>query len=393
MDPYDLSGINKYSEMMRQSQDPLVEALRQLNGITQRVQIESPLSNLVIESQFQQPLPEYLRQMDIIRQQNVADLVRSSSGFESQRYTNLINDQLKQLQISQANLTPLFDFQSHFDRLRVQVADFKDRVKSGLGRAFEAFVAISPSLLESLNYFTEEREVWLNQRMVDTLTYYGWWYVPSMSQELIEVVSDMAYEGKGRSVNARICRHYRESNCRVLASVVDTWSDSPYFKRRRHIFRAALRAYIGREYLVVVPTLLPLIEGIVRDFLSDLGISEMKMHWQAVVETMTLSQSRPKIVLVNSFCDLLTQIIYGKFEPHQTYNGTSLMRHPVLHGRTVSYGTQKTALQAFLALDTLHHYLQGLLERHSIVDLQATYQSARQGAAAPTKPHANLTKQ
>jgi tellurite resistance protein len=50
MDPSDPLGINKYSEMMRQSQEPLVEALRQLNGITQRVQIESPLSKLVIES-------------------------------------------------------------------------------------------------------------------------------------------------------------------------------------------------------------------------------------------------------------------------------------------------------------------------------------------------------
>ncbi len=387
MDPSDPLGINKYSEMMRQSQEPLVEALRQLNGITQRVQIESPLSKLVIESQFQQPLPEYLRQMDIIRQQNVADLVRSSSGFESQRYTNLMNDQLKQLQISQANLTPLFDIQSSFDRIRVQVSDFTDKIKSGLGRALEGLAAISPSLLDMLRLFGEEREVWLNQQMVDTLKYYGWWHVPSMPQELIEEVFTMAEEGKGRSVSARICRHYRENDCVILASVVETWGDISYFNRRRHIFRAALRGYKGREYLLVVPALLPLIEGIVRDFLSDLGITEWHVHWQAVVQIMTLSQPRPKVILVNSFCDLLTQIVFGDFSPQQTYNSTSLKRHPVMHGRTVSYGTQKTALLAFLALDTLHHYLQTLLREHSISDLSATYQTAVQDAKAAKKPN------
>jgi hypothetical protein len=56
-----------------------------------------------------------------------------------------------------------------------------------------------------------------------------------------------------------------------------------------------------------------------------------------------------------------------------------------MHGRTVSYGTQKTALLAFLALDTLHHYLQTLLREHSISDLSATYQTAVQDAKAAKK--------
>jgi len=314
------------------------------------------------------------------------DLVRSSSGFESQRYTNLMNDQLKQLQISQANLTPLFDVQSTFDRIRVKVSDFTEKIKSGLGWALEGFAAISPSLLDMLRLFEEEREVWLNQQMVDTLTYYGWWYVPSMSQELIQEIFDMADAGQGSSVNARICRHYRESDFRVLAEVVNTWDDMPYFHKRHRIFRAALRGYKDREYLLVVPALLPQIEGIVRDFLSDLGITEWHVHWQAVVQIMTLSQPRPKTILVNSFCDLLTQIVFGKFSPQQTYNGTLLKRHPVMHGRTVSYGTQKTALRAFLALDTLHHYLQALLHEHSISDLTAMYQTAVLDAKAVKKP-------
>lgn len=273
----------------------------------------------------------------------------------------------------------------------MQVSDFTEKLKSGLGWALEGFAAISPTLLNILGYFEEEREVWLNQQMVDMLKYYGWWHVPSMPQELIEEVFTMAEEGKGRSVTARICRHYRENDCAVLASVVETWGDNPYFNRRRHVFRAALRAYKRRDYLLVVPALLPHIEGIVRDFLSDLGITEWHVHWQAVVQIMTLSQTRPKVVLVSSFCDLLTQIVYGDFSPQQTYNGTSLRRNPVMHGRTVSYGTQKTALRAFLALETLHH-LQTLLSEHSISDLTATYQTAVHDAKAAKKPNLRTKK-
>ncbi len=227
----------------------------------------------------------------------------------------------------------------------------------------------------------EEYVAWFTRSMDTTLRRYRWWYLPVMPRPLVMEISQMAAQGKGRSVNARICEYYRSNNCRALKDLVSGWHDVSYFASRRTIFNASLRAHMRREYQLSIPALLPHLEGIAQEFLLDLGLTN-KVDWNVFSQLLGTPKSKAEAVLVESFGDALLATFFSSFHPYQQYSGTQVNRHAILHGRFVKYSSEANSLRSFLMIATLHYFLQRLLSQHSISQLKTMYDQASQEVAA-----------
>lgn len=230
----------------------------------------------------------------------------------------------------------------------------------------------SQKMIAAFQPIIEETEAWYTREMAETLARYRWWYVPTMSRELIKNVDDLVRQGKGRSINAYICRHYRENRCKPLRDMVDGWYDLSYFQKRRPIFEAALSAHRQGKYILSVPTLVPHIEGIAQEFLLDLGLKKA-VNWTVLAKVLGTSQTKARIIVADSFGDALLEVFFAHFERTDQYSSKLINRHAILHGRHMTYASQANSLRSFLALESLHYFLNVVLSQLSPAQLKAEY--------------------
>ncbi len=256
-------------------------------------------------------------------------------------------------------------------------------VLAGMERIREGFVAIAPVLMEALRVASEAGETWLTQSYADALHHYHWWYVPSMPRSLVMEVHRRYTVKRGQGVHALICKHYRADDHAPLKALVEDWYNLPYFRTRKHIFDAALRAHMRGEYELSIPALLPHIEGIGSDFLAELAAREDKVYWDLLLDLLKDGVSSRDLALVESLENARSNVFFAKFTASQEYKGRVVNRHAVLHGILVDYATEANSLRSFLMLESQHHFLRVLLSRHPIPTLRAMYQ--RSLAATPKK--------
>ncbi len=272
--------------------------------------------------------------------------------------------------------TPLVSFARVIENGITLAGDFVVRFTEGLVRGFVALEPVLRQLGDAL-------EAWLTSSMDSTLRRYHWWYLPVMPRVLVAEIAEMAEQGGGRSVTARICQYYRANRCRALRELIASWDDVPYFARRKAIFRACLRAHSRREYALSIPALLPHIEGVALEFFLDLGIVKMNMDWPQFIETLGPPQSKSQSVMTDSFADALLGTFYSFYRPSQEYNGTLPNRHAIAHGRLLKYSSEANSLRSFLVLGTLHYFLHELLCKQSLDDIKAVLVQATQQSSAP----------
>ena len=191
-----------------------------------------------------------------------------------------------------------------------------------------------------------------------TLRRYHWWPVPGLPSEFYLGILDLVEQGQTRRVNRYICDWFRWNRCRRLGRMVRRWDSNEYFRRRRPIYAQALVAHRRGWYNLTVPALIPLVEGVARDYLQEEhGITE-RGGMVAVQEALDRS------IPANVFREELRQALI-RFLTSSTFadtdkvlpSGYELNRHGVAHSRHLRYGTEANSLRCFLLLETLYQFI------------------------------------
>jgi len=234
---------------------------------------------------------------------------------------------------------------------------------------YQAIVSIQlASFLEGLPKITFDFDAFLDgldrahaQLLARTLRRYHWWPVPGLPDELYSGILDVVEQGRLRRVNRYICDWFGWNRYRRLGRVVvRRWDDNKYFCSRRHIYRQALVAHRRGWYNLTVPALIPLVEGIARDYLeSEYGITERS--GRRAIER-ALGQNVPPSVfreeLQQALIRFLTTSTFADTECGDVLpSGYELNRHGVAHGRHLQYGTEANSLRCFLLLETLYQFI------------------------------------
>lgn len=183
------------------------------------------------------------------------------------------------------------------------------------------------------------------------------------------------FQNQAHRLPELILEHYSANGCGALREAVYAWNDLPCFGSRAHIFAAALEQHVSGSYVLPVPALLPAIEGVTRDFLATLGLTE-RVNWTRVHGLIRLSLRGSEYAAAIPFARTLMRVVYASFDPSCDIGNAVLNRHAILHGADTGYGSEENSLRCFLALDSLHFVFANLLNRRSGAELRADYERA-----------------
>lgn len=151
-------------------------------------------------------------------------------------------------------------------------------------------------------------------------------------------------------------RYYKAKGYKKLKDAVETWKAHPLFASRINIIVDAVEAHIARKYTLTVPTLLPLVEGIIHEFViyENLSLSsEKKEQMKQALEHAPLAGALSMNIYEGLVGYLDDVYAYKDFKKLSPKNRQKLNRHIVLHGRQINYFTEINSLRAFLMLDAL----------------------------------------
>lgn len=126
------------------------------------------------------------------------------------------------------------------------------------------------------------------------------------------------------------------------------------FPHRAQIIRSAFRAHRRGEYELSIPVLLAQTDGICKELTSKyLFIRENKRPAVAAYTQQFLADT-----FQASLLSPLTEILpIGASHHERRADGDQLNRHAVLHGESVTYGTQANSLKAVSLINYISHVL------------------------------------
>jgi len=236
---------------------------------------------------------------------------------------------------------------------RIDLAAFTREVAAGPLRELNAALseALRPIARIAAVNWAEQFRGWAAEggQLDADLRRYGWWMLPSWTPEQGRSAVEVARERGKRALDRELCRHYEEHRHRRLRKMVDGWTDEAYVPRRA-IVRQALDAHRRGAYLVSIPGLLPLIEGIAVEVFNP--TSSLRNPVTLLRAGMPQRGMFGRVV-TDAMLDTLTVLWRSSTFTNINRLSRGLNRHHVLHGVTVRYGTEAYSLRAFLALDHL----------------------------------------
>jgi hypothetical protein len=188
----------------------------------------------------------------------------------------------------------------------------------------------------------------------------GWPIAPSMPKQLKDRVVKLHKQGKTRYASQTILGYYRRNHHHNLTLTVESWQEHPLFAPRMHIIQRALEAHCNGNYILSIPALLPLVEGILNNYVSTNNLSakfgKIKEVYEAVIGDPG-EYSLSTWAIANTLLHHLQSntYVYTSFESElaKSIQTRKTTRHTVLHGVAIDYDKPSDSLRVFLILDAL----------------------------------------
>ena len=220
------------------------------------------------------------------------------------------------------------------------------------GEAFRAVAeAIPPSVFEDFKRIVLDPER-LKQRFYQRDFFcisFGWpplRHVPIITVTTEEVLQEHSEEEARRLIDEEIVEAHGED---VLEKMLADWKDCGFLKDRLPILSAVIDAHIRGEYWLTVPALLPQIEGV-------LLLARKQPKHEVTKEVRLIFQGKDN--LIRGF---LLEKVYSSVRREDELP-FDLLRHPILHGYHLSYGTKVTSLKVILLFDYIVDSIKQLRE-------------------------------
>lgn len=283
------------------------------------------------------------------------ELLETASWAE--RLANGIRSPMRAL--AQIDLSPLLEDLHDLSLAATRYQELYEALTSSYLGVFRGFASTFASEFQS---FLDQLSRAHARRLERTLSRYHWWPVPGLPDEFYLGILELIEDGQTRGVNRYICDWFGWNRYRRLGRMVRRWENNEYFRSRRPIYNQALQAHRHGWYNLTVPSLIPLVEGVARDYLQGQhGITERR--GQRAIEK-ALDRNIPP----GAFREELQQALI-RFLTSSTFadtdrggvlpSGYELNRHGVAHSRHLRYGTEANSLRCFLLLETLYQFIEG----------------------------------
>ncbi|MCB9421729.1 MAG: hypothetical protein H6667_18155 [Ardenticatenaceae bacterium] len=252
------------------------------------------------------------------------------------------------------------EWHSYFDNQLGQITNQFNEITKNLAVGFSA-LNLAGNLLPLADIFRSlSKLVEENTDLANAFSSAKWSIAPSMDAQLKNRVVELYEEGKSRYISNAIIGFYHRENFKNLKAMIESWREHPQFTSRTHIIDDALVAHINGLYTLSVPALLPLIEGILNDYVTTHNLTarcgNIKRVYEAVLgEADDYSLSQWAIAQT-----LLFQLEYNTYsftdfraELQKSTNRRQVSRHTVLHGISTNYHTLANSLRILVLLDAI----------------------------------------
>ncbi|MFM6209362.1 SMI1/KNR4 family protein [Planktothrix sp.] len=162
-----------------------------------------------------------------------------------------------------------------------------------------------------------------------------------------------------------------------IKKTLSNWKEEPFVNKRYRILEQAVEAHLNQQFYLSVSTLMPQIEGLLRDVLDaqkDLDSEskeEIKKAFKSLEKKYMKKATRiltnawndkiPKLlksqaVMLESLPDLVGNL-YKKYEPEtEVPIQEKIYRHGICHGLQLDFGSEKNSLQLILLLDRIIYF-------------------------------------
>jgi hypothetical protein len=197
------------------------------------------------------------------------------------------------------------------------------------------------------------------QHLHGELIQYGF-FVPIAHRPLsvLPELSKLVQCGNPLAIRDFLCKQLREELARDhFFSIRKRWFQNRFFEKRQHVLKRGLEAHLQGDFISSIPVLLPQVEGVMADFLSETGVFEKKpddckkalnLMKKVLVEVdgqMIFTRGDKEVF--QKFCDKK-----GIFDPRPDKD-VFLNRGAILHGECLTYDKEEWSAQLIYFLDFL----------------------------------------
>lgn len=203
---------------------------------------------------------------------------------------------------------------------------------------------------------------------------YHWFISPNMDPyvvyEIMEVCNSSSRH-KRKEINNILINYFLENDCEKLDMMSNRWSLNPLFEGRMKIIKDCINLLKNNENNInsanlIVPTLIPQIEGIQMEFMKlnglyiDYGIvykSDGELLKDESGNKMDKKSYFRQLTLNNEYYDIMNDVfldvLFKKTKPREDCTSINFSRNKILHGESTSYGRRKNMIRCFMILDFL----------------------------------------
>ncbi|MCB2290826.1 hypothetical protein LGK97_13855 [Clostridium sp. CS001] len=269
-----------------------------------------------------------------------------SALLGSQVGTRLLESQLKGVKES-LSLVTKFDYSD-------KLISF-DSLNKSMINAIRPFITDFNSLILSRNNIRES----IKSKAM-SLNNFDWWLISSLPIIKINEIYRNKESLNIDEVDNIICDYYSDNNFKELDKVTEKWVDLDYFNNRIDILKESIEVHKLEKYRLTVPTLVPLIEGVIRDFMLD----KYKILNESFSPTYKIFKSKVNELsnFIVNYVVICIDKLYCRFNPTKPNEVSDFSRHKISHGLAIEYGSEANSLKVILFLDEIFEIISSIQE-------------------------------
>lgn len=174
----------------------------------------------------------------------------------------------------------------------------------------------------------------------------GWYLDFEWTMPQVYALKDAIAEGELAEVEKELVKHFEERLDGIESALVEK------FPKRARIFQSAFAAHRRKEYELSIPVILAQTDGICKEITQKYFFIRQDKRPQVAAYVEQTFADEFKAALLSPLCKTLP---IAASEKERSSESDLLNRHAVLHGESVSYGTQINSLKAISLINYIAH--------------------------------------
>jgi len=232
------------------------------------------------------------------------------------------------------------------DNSKSIIKSINDQLEDALVKTGEefrkSFIESTKAIVESYKNY-KERE----KKYILILAKCGWpplWDIQIHNIDIINEQYDKTenFEEFRKELDNAILTYYKKN---VFEEILKRWSSASEISHRYIILNDVIKAHIREEYTLSIPTILPQIEGTIRENSNEKDFNKKALG----IYIDILLRDKDEYLPVKG---LIVDDLYEHFKWGDK-DIPSLSRHAILHGADIGYNTEKNSLRLILIYDML----------------------------------------